>query len=216
MDFSKENISKAKESFMHKDPGDGKRGPFYNKTQSWLFDVENRELFINAVWQGYLDASRTFSGIKGTNKSEGAFLNLAVSLQNYFKDSNAEFTHETWCTDFITDIKNCYNYEARYGQAQKVINMAFKYLYCCEGAEKHNSKFMDCHMPLDQYTLVWFFMEGNPLYQGWSWFDKTTYNRVCDEIKNILKASILDKELVIWDELKDKIIDLKMLNNNKS
>ena len=111
-------------------------------------------------------------------------------------------------------MKKFYKYDARYGQAQKVINMAFKYLYCCEGAEKYNSKFADCHMPLDQFTLAWFFMEGNPLYQGWSWLDKTTYNSINEEVKKILKTCILDKELVIWNELKCKIIDLKMLNNN--
>ena len=34
-----------------------------------------------------------------------------------------------------------YSYNARYGQAQKVVNMAFKYLYCCDGAEVYKSKF---------------------------------------------------------------------------
>ena len=174
--------------------------------------MKDRELFINAVWQGYLDASRTFSGIIGTDKESGAFLNLAKSIQSYFERKDVKFNHDKWCTEFINDVKTYYDYDARYGQAQKVVNMAFKYLYCCNGAEAYNTKFEECHMPLDQYTLAWLFSEGKPLYQEWSWFDRDTYKIVSDEIRSILKSDILGKELIIWDELKTRTINLKELN----
>ena len=75
LEYSEKAKQSAMSKFQAKKIGDGKRGPFYNKTQEWFFEKNDLELFKNAVWQGYLDASRTFTGIKGTNKGEGAFLN---------------------------------------------------------------------------------------------------------------------------------------------
>ena len=43
-----------------------------------------------------------------------------------------------------------------YGQAQKIINMAFKYLYCCKHDSKMEERFKTCHMPLDSFSLEWF------------------------------------------------------------
>ncbi len=210
MNYSAKAIKTAKDSFIRKVPGDGKKGPFYNCTQPWEFIVDDEELFRNAVWQGYLDASRTFSGIKGkkTDRNCGAFKKLADAIRSYF-EKNDDFNHKKWCEDFISDMKEFYDYDARYGQAQKVVNMAFKYLYCCEGAEKYKDKFDKCHMPLDQYTLAWLFSEGEPYYQEWSWFDYDTYKEVNDRIREILKTDILDKELVIWESYKGRIVNLK-------
>lgn len=43
-----------------------------------------------------------------------------------------------------------------YGQAQKIINMAFKYLYCCRHDSAMEERFKACHMPLDSFSLEWF------------------------------------------------------------
>lgn len=212
--FSDHNINEAIKSFKHKEKGDGKRGPFYNgKIQEpWKFDVENNELFERAVWQGYLDASRTFSDIKDTKKNNEAFNNLASFIRDFFRDEIV-FNHEEWCKNFIKDTKKFNSYEPRYGQAQKVVNMAFKYLYCCDGADKYKAKFEQCHMPLDQYTLLWLFIETGTWYREWSWFNEEQYNEVEDKIKEILKKNILGKELVIWQCISDKkIINLKDIN----
>lgn len=118
------------------------------------FDIYNENLFIEAVKLGYLDAARTFKGIK--DKGE-VFKELAKEIQNYFTSDNMNFenAHKKFCNIFIDGLyKN--EYEAKYGQAQKVVNMAFKYLYCCKGAEEYKGKFANCHMALDSYTLNWF------------------------------------------------------------
>ena len=209
MDFSEKSILEAMSDFKKKETGDGKRGPFYNGTQEFEFNKDDEDLFRNAVWQAYLDANRTMSGIKGTGENQEAFNNLSTKIQEYFQNDEAEFTHEDWCNSFIADLRDCYDYRARYGHAQKVVNMAFKYLYCCEGADR--SRFEECHMPLDQYTLAWLFTEKGILYQGWSWFDMKTYYRIEGEIRAILKTDLLGKELVIWKEFKNKIIELKKI-----
>ncbi len=212
LEYSAKAKQRALSEFRYKRKDDGKRGPFYNKTQEWIFDKGNLELFINAVWQAYLDANRTFSGIKGTNKNEGAFLNLAKSIKKYFDLEEAEFSHDKWCKDFIRDIKKYNGYDARYGQAQKVVNMAFKYLYCCDGAENYRDKFNKCHMPLDQFTLAWFFAEEGILYQEWSWFSAGKYKDVSEKIKKRLKDDILGKELIIWENYKHKIVNLREIH----
>lgn len=213
LEYSEKAKQSAMSEFRDKKIGDGKRGPFYNRTQEWDFEKDDLELFKNAVWQGYLDASRTFTGIKGTNKDEDAFLNLAKSIKKYFDVEGSEFTHDKWCKDFIRDIKKYNGYDARYGQAQKVVNMTFKYLYCCHGAEIYrDSKFNECHMPLDQFTLAWFFTEEGILYQEWSWFSEDLYKKVTEKIRKILKDDILGKELIIWNKYKDSIVNLKKIH----
>ncbi len=209
LDFSEKRIVAVKEDFKKKVKGDGKRGPFYNKTQSWVFDRDDKTLFRNAVWQAYLDTNRTMTGISGLDKDFGALANFADEVQLFFQKNSGEFTHELWCDNLINDLKEINQYEARYGHAQKIVNMTFKYLYCCSGAEKQ--WFKDCHMPLDQYTLAWFFTEEGILFQGWSWFNKEKYIEVSNTIKSILKSDILGKELVIWDEFKDKTVELKKI-----
>lgn len=47
------------------------------------------------------------------------------------------------------------HYQVTFGHAQKIVNMAFKYLYCCHGAEKYeDTVFSHCHMPLDRNTIA--------------------------------------------------------------
>ena len=50
----KENIAKFKETVT--------RGPLKGGCK---FDITEKQLFGDAVWQGYLDACRTFHGING-------------------------------------------------------------------------------------------------------------------------------------------------------
>ena len=208
MDYSAANINRIKDEFRDKKTKDGRRGPFYNGQQAWLFDARNEDLFKNAVWQGYLDASRTFLGIKHTESEHRAFDKLAQSIQGYFKGKE-DFDHDGWCESFLVDISRYNKYDARYGQVQKVVNMAFKYLYCCEGAEDYPDMFEPCHMPLDQYTLAWLFSAGGKYYLEWSYFDKERYKEAQNEIKGILKDNVLGKELVIWEDIQKRYVNLK-------
>ena len=157
--INKKTVNSAIDSFRNKEKGDGKSGPFYNGTQDWEFKADDIELFKNAVWQGYLDTKRTCQAIsknKRTDKNNKAFLNLAKAIQAYFNNEDAGFEHKDWCEAFIKNINKEYGYSMRDGQAQKVVNTAFKYLYCCDNIdEKTRKRFLKCHMPLDQYTLYW-------------------------------------------------------------
>lgn len=62
--------------------------------------------------------------------------------------------HEKICEDFLKRFRLKDN---KYGKAQKVVNMTFKYIYCLEGAKEKEKYFKFCHMPLDSITLEWFY-----------------------------------------------------------
>ena len=124
-----------------------------------------------------------------------------------------EFDHSGWCNTFMSEIKKHNNYNAKYGQAQKVVNMAFKYLYCCKGAPVE--RFISCHMPLDKITLLWYFSKTGKYYESWSYFTQNQYEEVQRRIRKLLKgkAEVLDAELVIYECLSpDCIVDLKKVN----
>jgi hypothetical protein len=56
--------------------------------------------------------------------------------------------------------------QAAYGKAQKVINMAMKYLFCLDGADRYLDRFKYCHMAIDRYTLRWITKEVFPWYNN--------------------------------------------------
>lgn len=117
---NQDHINAAKARF--KESG---RGPFYNGEQRWEFNIQNTQLFINAVWQGYLDMNRTLPQIT-SNKNDMVNVDLANTIRDYFLNLSSEFSHGKWCNDFIKSINAEYQCNARYGHAQKIVNMAFK------------------------------------------------------------------------------------------
>ncbi len=124
--------------------------------------------YDNAIYQAYLDAARTFKGIKDALEKAGVkdvciFLKsseIHELLSSYFEneapsDKNAfDNTHQTLCENVIKLFKKI-NYDIEYGKAQKIVNMAFKYLYCFDDAPEEY--FTYCHMPLDSFTLEWIY-----------------------------------------------------------
>lgn len=77
---------------------------------------------------------------------------IVERLFAYFNSEEDSFAAcFTDCIDLSEKILN----NNRYGVAQKFTNMSFKYLYCYGDAFDFESKFQDCHMPLDKYTINW-------------------------------------------------------------
>lgn len=169
------------------------------------FDIDNEKLFFEAVYLGYLDAARTFKEIG--DKKTTALENLAKKMQNYFNssDENFDILHESWCEKFLNDLQDSQYEQATYGQAQKVVNMAFKYLYCCEGAEKYKDKFANCHMALDSFTLNWYIREvlkvDKNIVDKWSKLDDVAYKKIQTDIRNHLTEKIvIEEEFIIWPD----------------
>lgn len=154
---------------------------FSDKTE---VDWKCEKVYKDALYQGYLDACRTIHWStkareegdellkrkkvwdkKRPNTEENPMreplTEVAKELCNYFDgDKKFDDKYSDWCKALIDSYKTYLADGITYGQAQKIINMAFKYLYCicdrCRGGEKYKKKFDKCHMPLDSFSLEWF------------------------------------------------------------
>lgn len=119
---------------------------------------------------------------------------------------------------------------AKFGFAQKFINMSFKYLYCFDDADRANLKY--CHLPLDRFTIAWykkygeksFIKEFKKIKYSWSNIEAELYFNIQDDIAKKLRNGInypinckdkkqtvklpesrLEAEFIIWQQ--QRLID---------
>ena len=148
---------------------------YLNKDLSKEKDIE---VYVEALYQGYLDACRTFKWlpeseikkckndndkrdkVKAILKGEEP-TGVAYRIENYLEEGISDTfhgfddMHKDLCVNLIQNFR-AENADVSYGQAQKIINMAFKYLYCCNYDDEMKERFKVCHMPLDSFSLEWF------------------------------------------------------------
>ena len=187
-------------------------------------DPNNSNIFKVAVNAAYGDAKRTFKGING--RATEANDNLASKIQTYFQTPAPnnltcfDELHNKWCDAFISDLKDKRYTSTTYGQAQKVVNMTFKYLYCLDDATTTYNKYFEfCHVALDSFTLEWIWRNCNlsqtESHDDWSkiqYDDQSTkkattlgYKKIVDKYRTHKPASYLDtpfqSEFVFWPEI---------------
>ena len=176
--------------------------------------IENLSLLAQEYGIEYLQLvlEKSVDGFKTGDYTE----EYAISLKNQLKGTKiavlGSYINPSNPNDMElkADIEKFNHYNARYGQAQKVVNMALKYLYCCDNIDEQTRiKFDPCHMPLDQYTLAWYFLQGRNLFLEWSYLNQKQYETISIDIRTILGNDVLRAELVIWEGMKSKIVVLK-------
>lgn len=150
------------------------RGPLkeYFPKKKEDIDWDKDKIYVEALYQGYLDACRTFEWSEKVKKDypnekekrgyiEGQFKSgIACKIREYLNNSKA-YSFDVFHGELCENLKECFREKETnitYGQAQKIINMAFKYLYCLyyKYGELKEEQFADCHMPLDSFSLEWF------------------------------------------------------------
>lgn len=198
-----------------------------------------------AINKAYSDMQlRTIKGHRKEIKEESTKA-LQKQLKNLFNkhpkgDSDFDTWHGEACNAFLEAFnKAANNYsvtQQKYGKAQKIVNMSLKYLYCIFYCNKNNEFdnsqtkfnlnkddveqiFKSCHMPLDSYTLNWYYKDnGKENKLAWSSLDEDNYNDIKDEIRKRLQTqNVLQAEFVIWQQEKTRVIvnELrKILANN--
>ena len=193
----------------------------FSTCKNEVFDPHNLALFTAAVLQGYQDAKRTFKNIGATWEACGAdskdafFTRIAQELQGVFQqfpEEGFDRWHENACMLFLQLLADNGYSSATYGQAQKVINMAFKYLYCLEGADNYSHVFEQCHMPLDSYILGYlreecaWKVDTILASDKWSKLNKEDYLRIttavfakCSEMQGDLHYPLF-AEFYIWPQ----------------
>ena len=95
---------------------------------------------------------------------EAGFIKKFVAYFSKIEEDFDKWHHEA-CEIFLNVLKKYYC-DAKYGKAQKIVNMMFKHLYCMNfGGSKDNllvldeDYFLNCHLTLDSFTLEWFYRE---------------------------------------------------------
>lgn len=207
--FTDERLKKELEAFRK--AGKRNRDKYENLTS-----VVDKKSSDAAVDLAYIDAQRTMKGI-GKNfpqQKSDAINDIKEALHKYFSDPAPESetafdsVHKslcnTWCKKFNgSDI-------GTYGKAQKIINMAFKYLFCCNDAKEYRAHFKYCHMPLDSITLEWYKRKVDVEKKEYTW-SKIKYNEYVEIQKNIrdyLNGSAdtpLVKEFKVWPETQKEL-----------
>ena len=218
------NINEQKQAFMAEVSGTRKN--VLDAAGKWR--LENDVVYTAAVKLGYLDMCRTCHGIGAkvsADQREESFEKLGGEIKGLLSDSYIDSQeafdakHKELCHYYMKLLSE-YQYEIKYGQAQKVVNMAFKYLFCCEDASSKPA-FKYCHMPLDGLILNWckkeFKISVNSDKDAWSKLSKEKYTDITKAIfcklksssdvkysiggeKTILPKIPLEAELVIWRE----------------
>lgn len=133
-------------------------------TVASALNSNNLELFSDCVYQAYLDAKRKFNGINTITpqQKQDCFNYLGKELFDFFDSTPLinEIDFDNWhkdvCAGFINEFRKYGYSKVTVGMAQKVVNLSFKYLYCCNGASTFSNHFKFCHLTLDDYILAWY------------------------------------------------------------
>lgn len=188
------------------------------------------EAIHTAVDIAYNDASRTMKDIgKHEQQKNYALIYIEALLYSFF-DKQAlpkdafEKKHKVLCDIWHTSFGD--DKLGSYGKAQKIINMAFKYLYCRKKGKMGHFKY--CHMPLDSFTLKWFERNVKSEISGenvktfkindeyrWSniggYGGYEEYALIQKEIENYINnkkgfsLSPLELEFIVWPEIQNHL-----------
>lgn len=119
---------------------------------------------------------------------------LVDELWEYFNDtsvvmgcqSDLDTFHEKLCDSFMRCFK-IEGFDHTYGNAQKFINILFKYLSCYQDAPDFAEKFQYCHMAIDRYTYNGYRL---PFYKNIVYKSKANkYNGPLKAWSNLEKSS---------------------------
>lgn len=146
---------------------------------------------------------------------------LSRKFVEFFKDKenigdeNFSKWHEKNCEEFLNKfneniLKGKYR-PIQFGKAQKIVNMAFKYLRCFDDADEYLPFFVHCHMPIDSYMIEWYNKNdvgnGEKILCAWSNFSKSYYYDIQTQIKCYCEKNHqtpLETDFIEWKKIKEK------------
>lgn len=159
---------------------------------------EYKNIYQCAVAQAWLDTCRTVE-VNENNKAKlrRAREIIADMLKEYFNGKAKDMeAFDSWYDSLLSRVTS--NIPLTVGQAQKVINMSFKYLMCCDDIRQTKlTHFTWCHMPLDSVTLEWIGLRG----LIWNSIDDSIlYSFIQEYVRSkVRKDYVLLKEFEIWE-----------------
>ena len=124
---------------------------------------------------------------KNNNARKAKFLEILQDKDFVFSRDLIEKTRKIFGKD--DQIKNSKDFATRYGLAQKLVNMTFKYLYVFKDEIKQGIKqdinFSNCDCPLDSIIIGKLGLSQN---YTWSKLTSDEYKQLQDKIDNIVKS----------------------------
>lgn len=164
---------------------------------------KEKSIYLCAVEQAWLDTCRTATITENNraklNKSKKL---IAKQLEEYFngKAKDKVDAFDGWYGSVLSEASN--HSPLTVGQVQKLINMSFKYLICCEDIrDSRLSHFSCCHMPLDANTAEWLGLEG----LKWSKINDTNlYWMLVEYSRSKIHGNLLLNEFPIWQKMTSK------------
>lgn len=181
-----------------------------------------------SIAKAYEDNKRVLSGVRETKITKQNVIDFVEPyFLDYFKNKPQNFDkwHEKVCDKLVEFYgKTGYLREKKgekgtigftYGNAQKIVNMTFKYLFCIMtdnnmGIENYLEYFKDCHLTLDSYIitgLVDEYKNQGIKYLSWSRLDKKeylNYQRVAKENWHLQRPLFIE-EFDIWNSYKNNL-----------
>lgn len=180
----------------------------FEKNANWWSNPENVKLTKNGKHKDERTKEKEYAWQKD---KKAVFHWLAHKFWDYFQNgcNNFDVWHNKLCEAFMVEfgsILNKHGYNGgeslKYGKAQKIINMTFKYLFCFNDAQEFADKFKPCHMPIDSYIINWYNdYNDEKCNTTWSNLSKTEYKKLQTNIKNLLgEHNPFLAEFYIWAE----------------
>lgn len=199
--------------------------PWYNRKIENLDDIKlaSYELYKSpTIFRGANGSS--CKKVQTPNVQE-VLENLSKKIHKYFMSKDPvvknqddfDAFHNRLCETFMKDLntnrEQVHYDDISYGQAQKMINVLFKYLACYSDYIVHKDDFIYCHLPIDNNILKILAKKYNMTdiegkkYKGDSWheFDKEKYldllkdYRTAENDKQILNGrTFLGMEFDEW------------------
>jgi len=174
------------------------------KNKWWQGSLLEEDLIELSISKAYRDLMRTIRGFSTNINNNRIKTNARICIKEYIgKIINSNITTQHQFDKVHRDVceKLIKTFEEQYftiGQAQKWINMTFKYLHLLEYEDIKNV-YEFCHIPIDSYILK---ITNYQMSKPWSKLnDYDEYLKYQEWFRNKYKDDIpLDVEFYLWLE----------------
>ena len=200
--------------------------------------LSNKDDYYSAASKAFDDAFNQYARREKASyaSNKNTFMQPVIDIiYDYLNNDDRSFNDcfKACCEASKEILKN-----SKFGLAQKFVNMFFKNLYCYDDAKNKESKFEECHLPLDKYTIQWIRSLGNKeinkglssINNVWSNISEELYNMIQEEVKKSLANGynyrvsfsndgqsneiklperMLDAEFIIWDQ--EKLVEIRKI-----
>ena len=183
-----------------------------DQVRDYLFQVyfgDYRDPYKAAVKRAYLDFNRTLHKFGGNTERQETYKQaeqrLITQLQSMLTEemvSQGQYDkwHRECCEQLIESFAAVGKHKMYYGQAQKWINMALKYLFVLD-RELTSRNYQFFHIPIDNIVLEKLATMNEPpvLTTAWSRLDSyEEYLKFQARYRSAFAGTPMDNEFTLW------------------